>query len=175
VDGAVAALERAARLIPMDPGDNSPHAQLAEIAIERKDTARAMAALQAVLDTDFDNLDAARQLASLMREAKITDPARVRPVYERISAIDPFDAEAHATLGRLAMQRDEPEAAIREFRTVIALRPVDQAGAHTDLAESYFRSGRRMEARRETLAALEIAPSYERAQDLLLKLSEARP
>ena len=28
---------------------------------------------------------------------------------------------------------------------------------------------------RQTLAALEIAPSYERAQDLLLKLSEARP
>jgi len=27
----------------------------------------------------------------------------------------------------------------------------------------------------KTLAALEIAPSYERAQDLLLKLTEPRP
>ena len=48
--------------------------------------------------------------------------------------------------------------------------PVDQAAAHTDLAESYFKSGQRAEAKKQTLAALEIAPSYERAQDLLLKL-----
>ena len=31
------------------------------------------------------------------------------------------------------------------------------------------------EAKRQTLAALEIAPTYERAQNLLLKLAEARP
>ena len=60
--------------------------------------------------------------------------------------------------------------AAREFRTVIALGPVDRAAAMTDLAESYFRGGRRAEAKKETLAALEIAPSYERAQRLLLQL-----
>jgi len=57
---------------------------------------------------------------------------------------------------------------------VVALGPVDQAAAHTDLAESYFKSGKRAEARKQTLAALEIAPSYQRAQELLLKLAEAR-
>jgi Flp pilus assembly protein TadD len=108
-----------------------------------------------------------------MRESGITDPGRTRPVYERIAAIDPFDAEVHATLGRLAMRRDDAETAIREFRAVIALKPVDQASAYTDLAEGYLKGGRRADARRQTLAALEIAPSYERAQDLLLKLSEA--
>jgi Tfp pilus assembly protein PilF len=73
------------------------------------------------------------------------------------------------------MQRNRPDAAVREFKAVVALKPVDQAAAYTDLAESYFRSGQRAEARRQTLAALEIAPSYERAQDLLLKITEARP
>jgi Tfp pilus assembly protein PilF len=96
-------------------------------------------------------------------------------VYQRIVAIDPFDAEAHTVLGRLAMQSKAPDAASREFRTVIALGPVDQAAAHTDLAESYFMSGKRAEAKKQTLAALEIAPSYERAQGLLLKLAEGRP
>ena len=70
------------------------------------------------------------------------------------------------------MQRNEPDAAVRAFKTVVALKPVDPALAHTDLAESYFKSGKRAEARQQTLAALEIAPSYERAQDLLLKLAE---
>ena len=53
---------------------------------------------------------------------------------------------------------------------MLALEPVDHAAAHTDLAESYLKGGKRAEAKKQTLAALEIAPSYERAQDLLLKL-----
>lgn len=74
-------------------------------------------------------------------------------------------------LGRLAMETNDADAASREFRVVLALGPVDRAGAHTDLAESYFRGGKRAEAKKQTLAALEIAPTYERAQDLLLKLA----
>jgi Flp pilus assembly protein TadD len=175
VDDAIKAFERAAALVPVATGEDSPNLQIAELSLERKDRARAIPALQAVLAADFDNVVAARQLATAMREAGITDPGRTRPVYDRIAAIDPFDADVHATLGRLAMQRDDTETAIREFRAVIALKPVDQAAALTDLAESYFSGGKRAEARKQTLAALEIAPSYERAQDLLLKLSGARP
>jgi tetratricopeptide (TPR) repeat protein len=175
VDDAIKAFERAAVLAPVATGQDSPSLQIAQLSLERKDRARAIPALQAVLAADFDNVVAARQLATVMREASITDSTRTRPVYERIAAIDPFDADVHATLGRLAMQRDDTETAIREFRAVIALKPVDKAAAFTDLAESYFKGGKRAEARKQTIAALEIAPSYERAQDLLLKLSEGRP
>ena len=174
-DEALKAFERAAALVPVAAGDDNPNLQIAQIALEKKDHARAISALEAVLKSDFDNVAAARQLARVLREANITDPGRTRPVYERIAAIDPFDAEAHGTLGRLALQRDDAETAIREFRAVIALKPVDQASAYTDLAEGYLKGGRRAEARKQTLAALEIAPSYERAQDLLLRLSELRP
>ena len=99
----------------------------------------------------------------------------VRPVYQRIVAIDPFDGEAHGVLGRLSMQMNQPADAVRAFKAVVALKPVDPALAYTDLAESYLKSGNRAEARRQTLAALEIAPSYERAQDLLLRIAEGRP
>jgi Tfp pilus assembly protein PilF len=58
---------------------------------------------------------------------------------------------------------------------VLALGPVDKAAPHADLAESYLKSGQRAEARKQTLAALEIAPSYERAQNLLLELAGTRP
>ena len=80
------------------------------------------------------------------------------------------DGDAHAAIGRIAMQKNDAEHASREFRTVLALNPVDRAAAHTDLAESYFKAGKRAEAKKQTLAALEIAPTYERAQELLLKL-----
>jgi tetratricopeptide (TPR) repeat protein len=176
LDEAMQAFERAAVLLPIAIGKQSPHAQMAEIAIEKKDRARAIAELQALVAADFDNVDAPRQLATLLRQEKIEDPARLRPVYERIVAIDPFDAEAHAMLGRLAMQRSEAgsaDAAAREFRAVLALAPVDRAAAHTDLAEAYFKSGKKAEAKKQTLQALEVAPSYERAQQLLLKLVDS--
>jgi len=175
LDEAMQAFERAATLIPTARGDDSPHAQMADIAMEKKDTARAITELTAVVATDFDNVKAARDLATLLRQTKvdISTPAgadRLRPVYERIAAIDPFDAEAHTALGQLAMRRNQADAAVREFRTVIALGPVDRAAAHTDLAEAYFKGGNRVDAKKQTLAALEIAPTYERAQELLLKL-----
>ena len=100
-----------------------------------------------------------------MRETGVTDPARLQPVYQRIVAIDPFDAEAHAALGRVAAERNEPDAAVARVQGGGRARPGRPAAAYTDLAESYFKSGKRAEAQKQTLAALEIAPSYERAQD----------
>ena len=45
---------------------------------------------------------------------------------------------------------------------------------HVDLAEAYLGAKQPDQAKRQTLAALEIAPSYERAQNLLLKLVESQ-
>jgi len=170
LDEAMQVFERAAAALPQAYGNESPHAQMAAIAMEKKDRARAITELTALVANDFDNVDAARQLATLLRQTNVDDTARLRPVYERIGALDPFDADAHTNLGRLALQRNEADSAAREFRTVIALGPVDRAAAYTDLAESYFKAGKRAEAKKQTLAALEIAPTYERAQELLLKL-----
>ena len=170
LEDAMKAFERAAALVPGASGKDSPHDQMAEIAVQRKDQARAIKELTALVAVDTNNVDAARQLASALRAAKTDEPATLEPVYQRITALDPFDADAHTNLGRFMMQRNEPDAAAREFRAVVALGPVDRAAAYTDLAESYFKGGKRAEAKKQTLAALEIAPTYERAQELLLKL-----
>jgi tetratricopeptide (TPR) repeat protein len=169
-DAALQAFERAAALVPGAAGKDSPHDQMAAIALEKKDTARAIAELTALVAVDFNNVDAARQLAALLRESGTEDAARLQPVAQRIAAIDPFDPDAHAMLGRFALKRDDADGAIREFRAVLALGPVDRAAAYTDLAESYFKGGKRAEAKKQTILALEIAPNYERAQDLLLKI-----
>jgi cellulose synthase operon protein C len=171
-DGAMRAFGAAAGLIPLAP---APHAQMAQIAIEEKDRTREIGELRALLAVDFDDLDAARELASAMQKAGINDAASVRAVNERIVALDPFDGQAHTVLGRLAMDRNEAEAAMRDFKVALALNPVDLAAAHTDLAGSYFKVGRMADAKKQTLAALEIAPTYPPAQELLLKLVEARP
>jgi tetratricopeptide (TPR) repeat protein len=168
----MAAYERAAALIPTVPGNDSPRKALADLAVKRGDTARAMKELETLLAYDHTNLEAARQLATLGDAAGDAD--RLRLAYERIVSIDPFDPAPHAALGRLALQRNDGAVASREFRAAIAAGPVDRASAHCDLAESYLHEGRTGDAKREAIAALEIAPTFERAQELLLKTVEAR-
>ena len=77
-------------------------------------------------------------------------------------------------LGRLLLAAKDTAGATLEFRAALAAGPVDRAAAHADLGESYLLAGRRAEARREALKALEIAPTFERAQELLLKSGESR-
>jgi len=159
IDGALKAFERAAALVRWRLATTAPNAQIAEIALQKKDTARAIKALQELETWDFDNPEVARQLAVLLKESGKPGSRHDSAIYQRIVQIDPFDADANAALGRAAMQMNQPADAVRAFRAVVALKPVDPAMAYTDLAESYFKSGNRTEARKQTLAALEIAPS----------------
>jgi tetratricopeptide (TPR) repeat protein len=168
---AITAFERAAALVPMMAGAGSPNVMIATIALEQGDQARAIAALEAAGKFDQTDIESARKLASLV--GPLGDPVRAVAAYQRVVGIDPFDIEAGANLGRAAMQRKDAETAIRAFRAVIAADPADKATAHTELGEAYLLAGQRGEAKKHTLAALEIAPQFERAQDLLLKLVES--
>jgi Tfp pilus assembly protein PilF len=60
--------------------------------------------------------------------------------------------------------------AAREFEVLLALNTPDKATAYYKLAESNFGQGNRDSARTNVRKALEIAPSYEPAQELLLKI-----
>ena len=172
-DAARSAFEYAATLAPMATGASSPHVPLADIAIEQDDPARAMDHLAAHLDYDQRDIGAARRLAALAEEAG--DTARMRRAYELIIELDPFDSVPHQALGRLAMAREDYEAAAREFEVSLAAGPTDPVAVHVDLAETYMAVGRSDEAKREVIAALEIAPTYERAQELLLQIIEDGP
>jgi tetratricopeptide (TPR) repeat protein len=168
--GAIQALERASKMAPTATGDNNPNRIIAAIATEMNDTPRTIQALEAVVKTDSADIESARKLAQLLEP--IGDAKRSEDAYGRVVGIDPFDRDAQAAYGRLAMRRKDHDAALRAFRAVLASNPPDRATAHIDLAEAYVSAGQAADAKKEILAALEIAPSFERAQDLLLKVVE---
>lgn len=168
LDDAFKTLERAAQMVPIATGARSPHAMMAQMALQQKNRQRAISELEALLQHARSDLESARLLAKLLEEER--DQARLFAAYDRIVSIDPFDAAAHSALGRLALERQNPQLAVREFRATLAAGALDPAVARTDLAESYLALGDKVQARREVLAAIEIAPGYERAQQLLLKL-----
>jgi cellulose synthase operon protein C len=169
---AIAVLEKAAALAPQATGDANPNALIALIATERGDAARAIQAYEALLKVDHTEVEAARRLAALLE--KQNDPERAAAAYARVAELDPFDAVAQGVVGRHALQQKDTRRAIPALRAALAANPPDRAGAHIDLAEAYFSAGQLGEAKGQALAALEIAPSFERAQDLLLKIVDAQ-
>jgi tetratricopeptide (TPR) repeat protein len=170
---AIAEFERAAQLVPEANGRANPNSFIAAISLERKDTTRAIQALDALVKVDHTDVESARKLAELV--APLNNAARTREAYERVVGLDPFDAAAQSRLGRLALDRRDAAGAVRAFRVVLATNPTDRATAHADLAEALVMAGQLAEAKRQAMSALEIAPSFERAQDVLLKTIEPAP
>jgi Tfp pilus assembly protein PilF len=78
--------------------------------------------------------------------------------------------EIHGRLAELYRGLEVWPGAIRERKAVLALDPVDRAEAEYQLALAYFEAGNLREARRAVLRALERAPNFEKALDLLLEV-----
>jgi tetratricopeptide (TPR) repeat protein len=169
---AIAAFERAAALVPSAVGASSPRAQVAALAERAGDFPRALRELKALVGDDHTNIDAARRLVPLAR--RLGDQQALALAYDRIVTLDPFDAATHSAYGRLALASRDLALAVREFRAAVAAGPVDPVPAQCDLAEALLESGERAEAKQAVLAALEAAPTYERAQQLLLRIVEGR-
>lgn len=167
---AIQAYERAATLVPMSIGPEGAYMQIVEVALAQGNKAKAAEALEKLTEQDHTDVEAARQLVGLLDPVK--DAARLKMALQRVVAVDPFDAPSHTSLGRMALASGQAQEATRMFKVAIAAGPIDKASAQADLAEGYLLAGQRDEAKRAALAALEIAPTFSRAQDLLLKLIE---
>ena len=89
---------------------------------------------------------------------------------EGLLYIAPGDEELHSPLGEWLLDADRLDEALREFKTLLALTPVDLAGAHFNLARTYHKMEDPARTREQVLMALEAAPSYRPAQKLLLEI-----
>ena len=168
VERAIEHLRRAAEVFPYYAGEGNPYALLAETYESRGQKAEAAAALESLTRYNETNVEALAKLARL--RLSMGDPKGALQALETTFYIQPFDASLHKLAGSVYLEQGSGPQATREFRALLALTPPDLAEAHYDLARSLDASGNRQEARREVLRALEIAPGFEKAQELLLKL-----
>jgi len=167
---AVPYLERARTLFPEYSGPDSPRWLLARIFRERGDLRRAADELSALATNDENHYDANVALADLLEQLGDTTGAAV--ALERTMFIHPYDPALHARLARMYTTLREHRKTVRERRAVVALNPVDRAEALYQLAIAYREAGDIGAARREVLRALEHAPGFEKAQELLLALRQ---
>lgn len=169
-DDAVAYLERARALLPEYAGHDSPHLPLARIYRARGDLDRARAELRAMTRIDERAYDAHLELAEV--QLLLQDAEGAAATLDRIMYIFPYDPALHLQLADLAEQTGDLTRAIRERHAVLALDPVDRAEALYQLARVQLLAGQRDAARRNVVRALELAPGFDAAQELLLAIHE---
>lgn len=172
-EAAIPALERAVHLVPTLADPEGPHLYLARIhrdAGRLQEAAAHYGRLTALAEGAWDgNLEEAA-----VRE-RIGDLAGAAAALERAIWIDPREAAVHEQLARLHGQLGDWRAAAREREALLALDPADRAEAYYQLADAWFRADELSRARSAVLQALDIAPAFERAQELLLRIRAGRP
>lgn len=90
----------------------------------------------------------------------------------RLLAVNPMIAAPHRQLARAAEHLGKPDQAVAAYRALARLDDTDPAEIHFRLAKLLHQTGRNAEARREVLKALEDAPRFREAHQLLLDLVE---
>lgn len=173
VDEALPHLEAARELFPENPDPRGPHRLLADVHGSRGDAAAEAVALESHLAHQGADYDAHLALAGL-REVR-GDRAGAAEALEAAVLVYPFDLDVHRRLADLYRELGEAAREVRERRVVLAMEPADRVGALQALAEAHFRAGDVESAREHVLRALELAPRFPAAQDLLLRIVEGRP
>ena len=172
-DAALEQGEAVRRLYPEYVHDANAYEFLAELKSAKGDKAGAMAVLVDYQKFGGSTPATLKKLASLQEE--MGRPKDAAATLDAINEIYVNDEDLHRRLGALWLQQDNYPGAIREYAALVALHPLDKAGALYDLAQAYFSAHQLDKAETTVLGALEAAPGYRPAQQLLLKIEDAAP
>ena len=121
-----------------------------------------------MLKVDENNYEAMKNLSRL-RLAQ-GDKTRALEALKLSFYVSPFDYGLHTRAGEMAVELKDHAQALNEFQVALALEPPNIAEANFNVASAFFALGRQPEAKKSVLRALEAAPRYEKAQELLLKI-----
>lgn len=161
-------LLRGRDLFPEFVGAGNAYTLLAEIYRELEREEEAIEALESLLQHNETAWDEHLALADLLAGAGRSEEEAA--ILERTLYISPFDAGVHRRLAESASADGRFDVAVRERAALVALDPPDRAEALYRLALAQRDAGRAELARRTVLRALEVAPGYDPAQELLLDL-----
>jgi len=165
-DDAIRHLKIARDLLPEYAGAPNPRQILADLYQARGDETAMLQELEALAQYQQNAFDACYRLAKAYLDRK--NDAKAIYFLERAIAVDPYQPDVHRLLATTAYKTADYERAIREYKILTVLETTDPVSAYTDLAQAYLAGGNKKEAKSSVLLALEIAPAFERAQNILL-------
>ena len=113
---------------------------------------------------------ALERYAQLLQEQNLIQERH--EVLQAIRWVAPFDHELHTALAASYADVGDSEQAILEYNILLDTGTQDVAVAHLGIAELHLEAGRTELARRHTLLALEAAPYFREAQNLLFQITQ---
>jgi len=168
LDEAIRCLIRAKSVFPGYVESDNPYKQLSEIYKKQDRLPEAISELQELVRRNDDDFGSLKQLAEwLVETGKLEEASQA---LQNAMYIDPFNRSAHELLGEISLKNKDLPLALKTYQALLALDPPDRASAHFHVASVLLEMGRKNEAKKEALSALEIAPGFEPAQELLLKV-----
>jgi cellulose synthase operon protein C len=167
-DKGIEILNQAINMYPEYTDEHNAYEPLADAYLKKGDKKAAIDVLKKLMTYSETSYKSAIKLAGLLEEQH--DIAGARRALEQGMFIRPMDMEEHQKFGDLLLDQKQYSPAVREFEALLALNTPDKAGTYYKLAQSAFGQGDRQAARRNVMKALEVAPSFEPAQELLLKI-----
>jgi tetratricopeptide (TPR) repeat protein len=148
----------------------SAYEMIAEAHLKRDDKKAAAAELERYVRAGGRNPELIKKLGGLQTE--LGRKADAAATLNRLNLIYPVnDEDLHRDLGDLFMELGDLEGSIREYGAVVSMNPIDQAASEFNLAKAYKAAERPDEALEHVILALEAAPGYRPAQQMLLELS----
>jgi len=167
-EDAVPHLVAARDMFPEYGERDSPYWHLAQAyrGIGRfEDAEEALATLTSISESNYEAFMLhAQALEELGR------PEEASAALDRAVLVWPYDLDLHDRLAELHTETRNFPGAVRERSAVVALKPTDMADALYMLAVAHKDADDRTSARRSVLRALEVAPNFEAALELLLEL-----
>jgi Tfp pilus assembly protein PilF len=160
-------LQHAYDILPSYAGYPSPELVLSQIYEREGNREAQLGQLKILLQNQQHDFGAAMILAEAAIEAGNIDEADY--YLDRALQIDPYRIDVHQLKARYAELIGDPALAVTEYEVLVKLDFNDPVEAQTNLAQAYLNNGQLDDARRNVLSALEIAPSYRRAQEILLQ------
>jgi tetratricopeptide (TPR) repeat protein len=165
---AMTAAREAIELYPDYVDEGSAYLILARALVELQDKAEAEEVLAEYRRRGGYDPGALLRLGRWLVEDELKDEAIA--VYEDLLLVSPLNMDLHAELGDMLLEAGRPVDALRAYESFIALEPHDMASAHLRLARAWLAQDERDRANEQLLYALEIAPHYREAQQLLLEI-----
>jgi tetratricopeptide (TPR) repeat protein len=163
-------LEKAIKLYPSYGEAGGPYLLLAAVHRELKDAKAEREMLEKHAALDADAIEPRLRLIELAQEAK--DWPAVRRLAEQVLAVNPLVPQPHRALVKAAEALGERSVAIEGHRTLLMLDPLDRAEHHYHLARLLADERQLPAARKEVVRALEEAPRYRAAHQLLLSIAD---
>ena len=160
-------LNQAYELLPSYTGYPSPPLVLSQIYEQEGNREAQLQQLELLLQ----NLQHDYASAIILAEAALEENNFERAEYyiDRAIQVDPYRADVHQLKASYAETIGDSQLAVTEYEVLLKLEINDPAEAQTNLAEAYLNNGQDLQAKENILRALETAPSYQRAQRILLQ------